>query len=83
MSLARKGKTFSETHKLNLSKSKLGEKNPFYGKHHSEDFKRERSKRVIEISDSGEILRTFDSIGIAKESLGVCRKSLCKFIKSR
>lgn len=45
-------------------------------------FKRERSKRVIEISDSGEILRTFDSIGIAKESLGVCRKSLCKFIKS-
>lgn len=82
MSLARKGRKFSETHKLNLSKSKLGEKNPFYGKHHSKEFRHERSKRVIEISDSGEILMSFDSIGNAKEFLGICRKSLCKLIKS-
>ncbi|TFJ45150.1 hypothetical protein CKN73_01520 [Carnobacterium divergens] len=40
MSLAKKGKILSESHKLAIAKAQSGENHPRYGKHHSEKTKR-------------------------------------------
>ena len=37
--LGKKRAPFTEEHKANLSKSRMGEKNPFFGKHHTEESK--------------------------------------------
>lgn len=49
MSKAGKGRVFSEAHKQALSKAELGEKNHFYGKHHSAEH-----KQRLSINQTGE-----------------------------
>lgn len=39
MGKANRGKLLSEEHRLRLSESKLGERNPFYGKTHTAEFR--------------------------------------------
>lgn len=46
MSESAKIKYFSDEHKQNMSLSKMGEKNSFYGKHHSEESKRKMSEKL-------------------------------------
>ena len=48
MSKTRKGKKLSEEHCRNISEAKQGEKNPLYGKSHSEE-----SRRKMSISSGG------------------------------
>lgn len=43
MSRKHKGKKFTTEHRKNISKSKMGEKNPFYDKHHSEEMRKKWS----------------------------------------
>lgn len=46
MSESAKVKDFSEEHKKNMSLSKMGNKNSFYGKHHSKESKKKMSKKL-------------------------------------
>lgn len=45
ISEAQRGKTLSTKHKENISQSLIGEKNPFYGKTHTEESKKKMSKK--------------------------------------
>lgn len=56
-----KGKPMSEEQKKKLSnvlKGKMiGEKNPFYGKHHSDETLKKISKRVLQLTPDGELVK--------------------------
>lgn len=51
----------SEHSKLHSNDLK-GENNPFSGKHHTKEFKDNRSKKVIQYTLNGELLKIWDSI---------------------
>ena len=55
-----------------------GDKNPFYGKHHTEESLAKFRKRVEQYSVDGEYIRTFDSLTEAAETLDVDKSSLSK-----
>ena len=40
----------------------LGEKNPFYGKHHTEEFKKKMSKKVLQFTLDGLFIREWESM---------------------
>ena len=51
MSEAKKGHTFSEEHRRKISEANKGEKNPMYGKHHTDDTRKKMSEAHQNISD--------------------------------
>ena len=61
-----KGKHLSEDYKRKISESKkgkmVGDKNPFYGKCHTEEFKKKMSKKVLQFTLDGEFVREWPSI---------------------
>lgn len=89
-----KGIPLTEEHKRNLSKSRIekgvakGEKNPFYGKHHSEETKRrisEKNKgrrpsniRKVKVDD-----QIFESVTECAKHFGVCAGTVLFRIKSK
>ena len=85
MSEANKGREFSKQHKDKLSeqaKNKIGSKNPFYGKHHSEESKLRMgaSKNSIPIIciETGEI---YKSAREAQRKTGISQGTISKCIK--
>ena len=82
MSESAKSKIFTDEHKKNMSEARKGEKNKFYGKHHSEETKtilREKnsgknsskSKMVVQYSFSGEIIKIWDSMREIERELSI------------
>lgn len=59
----------------------VGDKNPFYGRHHTEESLAKFRKRVEQYSIDGEYIRTFDSLTEASEILDVDKSSLSKACK--
>ena len=85
MSEANKGREFSKQHKEKLSeqaKNKTGSKNPFYGKHHSEESKLKIgvSKKSIPVIciETGQIYRSAKE---AQRKTGISQGTISKCIK--
>lgn len=47
ISISNKGRIFTDKHKRNISKSKIGSKNPMYGKNHTDKSKKKISQKHI------------------------------------
>ena len=62
MSLSHKGKLISEEQKKKISYAMKGEKNPMFGKHHTEETKRKLSKVVLQFTLDGEFICEWQSI---------------------
>lgn len=78
----------SEEHKKYMSDSMTGEKNPMFGKHHSEESKnkiRENtpSKAVIQYSMNGELIAEYSSIHEAERNTGCHHGHICKCCKGK
>lgn len=89
-----KGIPKTEEHKRNLSKSRIekgvakGEKNPFYGKHHSEETKKHLSemnkgkmppnRRKVKVDE-----QIFESVAECAKNFGVCSGTVLFRIKSK
>lgn len=89
---ANTGREFSETHRRNISMALtgllVGEKNPNYGKHKSEetiqkqyDSHRHEMKRVIQRTMDGDVVGVFDSLHQAANKTGVSRNGISKVAK--
>ena len=57
-----KDKHPSEESRRKMSESRMGEKNHFFGKHHSEETKQKMSKKVLQFTLDGELIREWNSI---------------------
>ena len=75
-------KKLSEIHKGRYN----GEYNPFYGKTHTDETKKKISiaaknrtdnkKPVVQLDDFGNMIKEWDSITVAWQTLGICRMSI-------
>ena len=58
------------------SNNKEGVNNPFYGKHHTKDFKEYRSKRVVQYTLDCELVKIWDSINECGRN-GFSQQNVC------
>lgn len=63
-----KGKVISEEHAKHISESKMGDKNPIFGKKGKDN---PRSKIVVQYSLEDEFIKEWDNARIASEELGI------------
>jgi hypothetical protein len=68
ISKSHKGKIITKEHAKNISKSKLGSKNPMYGKIGKNNLK---SKAIIQFDKNNNFIRYWDSATIASTKLGL------------
>lgn len=59
-----------------LSSSFTGAKNPFYGKHHSEETRKKLSKPIIQLTLDGKFLREFESIRAAAREMNMHEQNI-------
>lgn len=71
-----KDKHPSEESRRKMSESHKGEKNSFFGKHHSEETKEKLSKKVLQFSLNGELVREWESIRECTKN-GFWQSSVC------
>lgn len=79
-SISRKNYKYSDSVKQKMSQSKLGEKNPFYGKSHTGDksrFAHKKNERSVIINGV-----TYDSCTAASKALGVSKGLISKWIRN-
>ena len=74
--------------KKKISESKIGEKNPNFGKHLSEETKRKISqskevKAVLQFSKDGELIAEYQSIIEAERNTGCYNENICACCKGR
>ena len=93
ISIALKGRHFSEEHKRKISEAQMGQKNHMYGKKQSEEAKEKirlhninhpsrgafPSRRVNQYDLNGNFIKTWNSVGEIKRKLGIshCMISDC------
>lgn len=86
-------KRTDETRRKN-SESMTGEKNPMYGKHHSEDTKRKMSeahkekiyantKPILQFSKNGELIAEYSSLTEASRQTGCSASHICTCCKGK
>ena len=86
-------KRTDETRRKN-SEAHTGEKNPMYGKHHSEDTKRKMSeahkgkiyantKPILQFSKSGELIAEYSSLTEASRQTGCSAPNICDCCKGK
>ena len=82
----------TEESKRKISESKIGEKSPMFGKHHSEEHKKRMSasmtgnhnsptKPVLQYSKTGEFIAEYQSIREAERQTGCKSESVCRCCK--
>lgn len=65
------------TMKSRLSKKRCGDKNPFYGKQHTNETKQKLSKIVIQIDkETNEPIKEWQSVTEAAKQLGICLNNI-------
>ena len=85
---------FTEETRKKISESMTGEKNPLYGKHHSEETKRKMSeahkekiyastKPIIQFSKNGELIAEYSSIHEASRQTGCNASHICSCCKGK
>ena len=83
---------FTEETRKKISESMTGEKNPLYGKHHSEDTKRKMSeahkgkiyantKPILQFSKNGELIAEYSSLTEAERQTGCNNSHICECCK--
>ena len=83
---------FTEETRKKISESMTGEKNPMYGKHHSEDTKRKMSeahkgkiyantKPILQFSKNGELIAEYSSLTEAERQTGCNNSHICECCK--
>ena len=83
---------FTEETRKKISESMTGEKNPLYGKHHSEDTKRKISeahkgkiytntKPILQFSKNGELIAEYYSLTEASRQTGCSAPHICSCCK--
>lgn len=78
----------TEEHKKKISESMTGEKNPMFGKHHSEESKKNirentPSKLVLQFSKDGKFLAEYPSTMEAERKIGCSHGDICKCCKGK
>jgi len=76
MSDSAKKRKLSEKGRKSISKYRIGEKNPMYGKKQSSFCIESKQKPVIQISENGEIIKEWASIKQASQYLSINRNSI-------
>lgn len=79
---------FTEETKKKISEAMTGEKNPFYGKHHTEESKNKISQSmgvtgIIQFSKDGEFIAEYPSIMEAERQVGCDKGNICKCCKGK
>ena len=73
LSESAKGRIFSDEHRKKLSeahKKICGEKHPLFGKHRSDETRKKLSKKVLQFSKTGELIREWPSIQEIERNTG-------------
>jgi len=77
----------NEITKINLSDSKIGDKNPFYEKHHSEYSKNKMSEtrkiKIIQCDKYGLFIKEWDSAKDAGDKLGIVPTLITRVLKNK
>jgi group I intron endonuclease len=81
LSKARKGKKLSLSHINNISKAKLGDKNPFYGKKVKEEHK--TYKRIYQFSKSNEFIKEWKSLTECATALKTTVKRISEVLRGK
>ena len=75
----RKGNSNNPLTIQHISEAKKGEKNPMYGKHHTEETKRKLSKPVLQINkDTGEVIKQWPSAKEVYRQMGYANQNISK-----
>ena len=97
ISNANKGRKFSKEHKKNLSRSKrgrpswnkglTGEENPLHGRTRPveirEKISKSKHKKIVQLSLSGEYIRTYNSLQDASNAVGISHGNIVKVCQGK
>ena len=81
--LASKGRRHTEEAKRKMSETRSGEKNAFYGKHHTEEFLVTKRVAVNQLDLDGNFIKRWDSARRVLNELGICANSICAICKGK
>lgn len=84
ISLALKGKPLTEEHKKNISNGILGKRNPFYGKHHTNETKKillesQKTRKIILCVETN---IEYPSMREAERQTGISRQNIASSLKT-
>lgn len=71
-----KGRKHSEESKEKMRAKRIGKLNPFFGKHHSEEYKKSKSKKLVQLTLNGDFVREWDTSTEAGMRYCVCSKAI-------
>ena len=79
---------FTEETKKKIAEAMIGEKHPFYGKHHSEESRKKMSenrpsKPVLQFSKDGELIAEYSSAREAERQTGCHNQHICNCCKGK
>ena len=83
ISESKKNKKLSKETKEKMTFSRLGEKNPFYGKKHDENFLLKKRKPIIQLDENDRPINEWKSIRDASEKLDIYESGICAVLKGR
>lgn len=83
ISESKKGKKVSKNTKEKMRISHLGNKNPFYGKKHSEEFMMTKRKRIKQLTINNDFIKEWESISEASKKLNIYSGNICKVLKGQ
>lgn len=83
LSLHHKGKHLSEETKRKLSKANSGNNNPFFGKHHTEEYRKNKSKPILQYTKEGEFIKEWTSGIEASMVLGINNSNITQCCKGK
>ena len=72
------GKRHSEDTKKRMSKANAGNRNPFFGKHHTEEYRKNKSKPIIQYTKDGELLKEWFGAKEVERVLGIYQGNITK-----
>lgn len=78
MSESHIGKHLSEETKMKISKANAGNNHPFFGKHHTEEYRKNKSKPILQYTKDGELLKEWFGAKEVERVLGIYQGNITK-----
>ena len=72
------GKHLSEETKRKISKATAGNNNPFFGKHHTEEYRKNKSKPILQYTKDVELIREWFGAKEVERVLGIYQGNVTK-----